>query len=301
MNRTPFKSPRFLAPLTAAAALSMSSMPALAQTAAADCSAINFDLANPTPASRVEPGKYVVSGVAMDRRASQGLGIDRVDFFLENRDQGGIFLGSAVPGAAGFGSFQATISFPRSISGHTFYGYARSNVNGAEVSIAIPIAVGEDPSKASLTGAETATLTCHAGSAGAISPTPGVAPTTPPPSTPAAPTAPGMTANASTLVVSIGNPSPGDTIKVGKFSVQGDAFDRAASSGSGVDQVDIFLDSRDSGGILLAHASLGPGSFWQAIVTLPSNQTGLHELWFYAHSSVSGATASASVPVTIQK
>src|SRR4051812_41291808 len=123
MNRTPFNSLRLLAPLAAAAALSMSSLPAMAQTAttaAADCSAIHFELANPTPATRVEPGKYVVSGVAMDRRASQGLGIDRVDFFLDNRDEGGTLLGSAVPGAlpgpAGFGSFQATITFPRSIS-----------------------------------------------------------------------------------------------------------------------------------------------------------------------------------------
>ena len=38
---------------------------------------------------------------------------------------------------------------------------------------------------------------------------------------------------------------------------------------------------------------------WPATVTLPSNQTGLHTLSFYAHSSVTGQQMLVSVPVTI--
>jgi hypothetical protein len=102
----------------------------------------------------------------------------------------------------------------------------------------------------------------------------------------------------STIVLSVGNPSPNDTIKVGAFTVQGDAFDRAASSGNGIDRIDIFLDNRDTGGTFLGTATLGSTSFWQALINLPSNQTGLHELWFYAHSSVTGQSLPVSIPVT---
>jgi hypothetical protein len=110
-----------------------------------------------------------------------------------------------------------------------------------------------------------------------------------------------MAPSQSTITLSIGNPSPNDTIKVGAFTVQGDAFDKVASSGSGIDRIDIFLDNRDSGGTFLSTATLGTTSFWQAVLNLPSNQTGLHELWFYAHSSATGQTLAVSVPVTIAR
>jgi len=97
----------------------------------------------------------------------------------------------------------------------------------------------------------------------------------------------------------VGNPSPGDTIHVGGYVIDGTAFDKAAQSGSGIDRLEIFLDSRDSGGMFLTDATPGTNNMWHAIVPLPTNQTGLHTLYFYAHSSVTGQEAVVSIPVTI--
>ena len=75
MSRTALRHLRLVGPLTVvAAALSISSLPAFAQSAPsmADCSAIHFNLSNPGPGSRVEEGTDVVQGVAMDSRATTG-------------------------------------------------------------------------------------------------------------------------------------------------------------------------------------------------------------------------------------
>ena len=99
---------RWVALLAVAATLAMTSLPALAQTESmgGDCSAIQFEMANPAPGSRVDPGTYIVQGIALDTRAEDGPGIDRIDFFLGNREQGGVLLGHAVVGAAdSFGPF----------------------------------------------------------------------------------------------------------------------------------------------------------------------------------------------------
>jgi hypothetical protein len=69
---------------------------------------------------------------------------------------------------------------------------------------------------------------------------------------------------------------------------------------AGIDHVDIFLDSRDDGRKLLAQPGVGAGNMWHATVDLPSNQGGLHTLFFYVHSAVSGQTAVVSVPVEIE-
>jgi hypothetical protein len=306
-----------MGPLAAAAALSLGSMPAFAQTApattsASDCSAIKFELANPAPGARVELGSLVLQGIAQDTRAtqSQGLGIDRIDFFLDNRDQGGLSLGTAVPGMVtgpfGPNSFQTTITFPEQIGGHDLVAYAHSSVTGQVETLSIPIVLGEDPSKVSQSVEVAGVTTCTGGSQLTTTPSGATAPVSQP-TTPATTTTPSTTTTApaatssSTMTLNIGNPSAGDTIKVGAFSISGDAMDKAASTGSGVDRIDVFLDNRDMGGMFLGSAQLGPTSFWQATVTLPNNQTGLHELWFYAHSSVTGATTTSTVQVTIEK
>jgi hypothetical protein len=308
MSRSVFSHVPLIGPLAVAATLSLGALPAFAQTApaASGCSAIHFELANPSPASELNPGGLVVQGIAMDSSAQQGLGIDRVDFFLDSRDSGGTSIGSAVPGLVpgpfGPASFQTTISVPNQMGGHDLFAYAHSSVNGAESVISVPVAVGEDPTKAFQTPSETATTSCLVGSSSALTTTTSTTPSTttttpaaqPSTTTPIMSVAPGQ----STIVLSVGNPSPNDTIKVGAFTVQGDAFDRAASSGNGIDRIDIFLDNRDTGGTFLGTATLGSTSFWQALINLPSNQTGLHELWFYAHSSVTGQTLPVSIPVT---
>lgn len=315
MSRFAFKHLRLLGPLTVAATLSIGTLPAFAQTAPASngCSAIHFELANPGAASELQPGGLVVQGVAMDSRAQQGLGIDHVDFFLDSRDAGGLSIGTAVPGLVpgpfGPTSFQTTITVPNSTGGHDLFAYAHSSVNGAESVISVPVSVGEDPSKSLQSLGETATTSCLAGST-LLTTTP-TTPTTPVTTTTTTPatqssttttTTPAIMSVAptgSTITLNVGNPSPNDTIKTGAISIQGDAFDKAATSGTGIDRVDIFLDNRDDGGMFLSSGTLGSSSFWQAVVTLPNNQTGLHELWFYAHSSVTGQTMAVSVPVTI--
>jgi hypothetical protein len=313
MSRSAFKHLPLLGPLTVAATLSIGTLPAFAQTAPAPsgCSAIHFELANPSAASQLQPGGLVVQGIAKDSRAQQGLGIDRVDFFLDSRDAGGVSIGTAVPGLVpgpfGPTSFQTTISVPSQMGGHDLFAYAHSSVNGAESVIALPVSVGQDPSKSLVPLGETAVTSCLSGSTmltTTTTPTTPAAittttPATQPSTTTTTPAIMSVAPGASTTTLSVGNPSPNDTIKTGAYSIQGDAMDKAATSGSGIDRIDIFLDNRDNGGVFLISATLGTSSFWQATVTLPNNQTGLHELWFYAHSSVTGQTTTVTVPVTI--
>jgi hypothetical protein len=323
MSRSVFARLRLLGPVTAAAALGLGTLPALAQTTAApmatDCSAMHFELANPNPGSMIEPGGMVLQGIAMDSRAQGNTGIDHIDFFLDNRDQGGVNLGIAMPGMApgpfGPDSFETTVTIPNLIGGHDLFAYAYSSVTGAQSVISVPVVVGEDPSKVGELGT-TATDSCMPG--GASSTTTPVTPMTPPattsPTTPAttpatATTTPATTTttttttavapSATTITVEVSNPSAGDTIHVGGYTIEGTAFDKAAQSGSGIDRVDIFLDSRDSGGMFLTEAMPGTNNMWHAIVPLPTNQTGLHTLSFYAHSSVTGQESVVSIPVTI--
>lgn len=127
------------------------------------CPGIQLDLGNPSPGSRVEPGSYVVEGRAVDVRAAQGSGIERVDFFLGDRNTGGRFLGSAVPGqtpGSASTSFRATLSLPDLIGGHDLVAYAHSAVRGQEGVVSIPIALGEDPGKAFVTPPTAQTTTC---------------------------------------------------------------------------------------------------------------------------------------------
>ena len=104
---------------------------------------------------------------------------------------------------------------------------------------------------------------------------------------------------ASSITFEVGNPSPGDTIHAGGYVIEGVGVDKSAQSGSGIDRIDVFLDNRDSGGMFLGQAGMSQSNMWTATVTLPSNQLGLHSLWFYAHSSVTDQEMAVSVPVTI--
>lgn len=319
MSRSVFARLRLIGPVTAAAALGLGTLPALAQTMApmaTDCSAMHFELANPNPGSMIEPGGMVLQGIALDSRAEGSTGIDHIDFFLDNRDQGGVNLGTALPSMApgpfGADSFETTVTIPNVMGGHDLFAYAYSSLTGAQSVISVPVAVGEDPSKVGNLGT-TATESCMPG--GASSSTTPVTPMAPSPETsPTAPaTAPATTTtpatitttttevapSASTITVDVGNPSPGDTIHTGGYVIDGIAFDKAAQSGSGIDRIEIFLDSRDSGGMFLTEAMPGPNNVWHAIVPLPTNQTGLHTLYFYTHSSVTGQEVVVSIPVTI--
>jgi hypothetical protein len=319
MARFAFGHVRLVAPIAAAAAIAVSSLPAAAQavpvTPSGDCSMIHFELSNPPAGAKVD-NSLVVAGVAQDMRASasQGSGIDRVDFFLGNRDQGGESLGSfaaggLVPGPFGPYSFQVTLTFPKQKGGNDLVAYAHSSVTGQESVIDTPIVLGQDPSDLPSPISMTATRTCLGGApvstltvtTTVASPGTPANPVTPfKTSTPPPPPVTVTTSNAATIVLDVGNPTPGTTILRGALGVSGTAIDRAASSGSGIDRVDIFLDNRDTGGLSLGTAVPGPDGTWQTTVTLPNNNTGLHTLYFYAHS-MRGATAAAAVPVNINK
>jgi hypothetical protein len=224
--------------------------------------------------------------------------------FLDARDAGGRTLSTVVPGAApgpfGYGSFQTTIDMPSDTGGHDLYAYAHSSVTGAESIIAVPIAVGEDPSKAGLTGAEQTMTSCTGGTIGSTRPAAPAAAATPAPvvSVPSAP-AP-TTTTASGLVLDVSNPAPGDAVKVGSYVMSGLAYDKGAPSGTGIDQLDIFLDDRDNGGTLLVHAPLGAPN-WTTSITFPSNATGAHTLYVYAHSQVTGHWGVVTIPIEIKK
>jgi hypothetical protein len=309
MTRSVLKHLRLLGPLTVAAALSVGTLPAFAQTAPttttvgsgpSDCSPIRFELANPSPGARLEPGGLMLQGIATDSRASQGLGISRIDFFLDSRDLGGLSLGSIVPGAvpgpSGYGSWQTTISLPELTGGHDLVAYAQSSVTGAEAVVTVPISIGDVPKTTIDSMPTTIESSCVRGSAATAARTVAPPTTTLPTTIIAAPVG-----STSAIRLDVGNPSPNDTIQVGAYSVQGLAMDPAATSGAGIDRVDIFLDSQDSGGMFLGSATPGSSGSWQTVVTLPSNKAGLHALWFYAHSSATGATKAVSVPVEIDK
>jgi hypothetical protein len=295
------------------AAIGLGSLPAAAQSAPGGCATIDFQLSNPSAGARVEVGSSIVSGTASAANAPTGsTGIDRVDFFLGNRDEGGMSLGSAVPGMTagpfGPGSFQATLDFPTDLNGgHDLVAYAHSAVNGQQSVISVPIALGEDPSKAFVTPPTDITKMCIGGPTGSAATAPVSTTTTTAPSTTTTTTTAATTASSTTtsspsgssIVLEVGNPSPGDTILSGAYNMVGRAFDKTATSGSGIDRVDVFLDSRDEGGLFLGEASTVNNNVWSVTVTLPNNNLGLHNLTVYAHSSVNGAQQTEVIPITV--
>src|SRR5258708_3868210 len=66
-----------------------------------------------------------------------------------------------------------------------------------------------------------------------------------------------------TIDLTIANPSPGDTVHVGGYIIQGTANDSAAEFGNGIEAIDIFLGNRDEGGTLV-----GQGTFDLITVTV---------------------------------
>jgi hypothetical protein len=122
--------------------------------------------------------------------------------------------------------------------------------------------------------------------------------------------APDEQAAPSRMYFEVGNPSTGDSIHVGRFLIEGIAFDRAADDGPGIEHIDVFLDDRDSGGTLVGRGVLGApspvpddpelaGSGWTARVMLTSRMTGSHTMFFYALSGVTGEELIVTIPVHV--
>lgn len=122
------------------------------------CPGIRVELGNPSPGSRVDPGTLLVQGTAVDTRARLGSGIDHIDFFLDDRDAGGRFVGTTNPGGAS--TFKANLSLPSSIGGHTLFAYAISAVTSQQGVLSVPVALGEDSSKAFKTAPIAESVSC---------------------------------------------------------------------------------------------------------------------------------------------
>jgi hypothetical protein len=281
-------------------------LPAGAQTAPAAQSSCPagppvLQVGNPNPGDLLPAGNMVFSGVAFDPAATSGAGITSVDLFLGSRDSGGQFLASVVPGTSAQSNphaWQVTASVPDNTGGRDFVVYAISSVTGQETSVSIPIFVGASPT-----------------------PTPvGTAPTPVPLTESTSSTCQGIAAPASTSagspepqqlpvshaapVLSVANPSAGGVLSVGDLIVEGQAFDPSASSGSGVDSVELFLDSRDSGGISIGSGVPGengaPNDRTFVIkATIPSTANGGHDFVVYARSAATGEETIVSTPVFI--
>jgi hypothetical protein len=132
---------------------------------------IRLELANPSPGDLVPIGCYVMEGFAFDPNsaAAQGSGIAGVQVFLDDPDQGGIFLGEATTSvtasttaaaanqygmsnarAAAFGDqfansgFRVTVQIPATANGagHALVVSTRSTAGDRLGQIAVPVAVG---------------------------------------------------------------------------------------------------------------------------------------------------------------
>jgi hypothetical protein len=319
-----------LVPLCAALVVGAGSGTALAQSAAVDCSGMHFEIANPTPFVRVNPGSFVVQGVALDAGADDGTpGVDTIDFFLGSRDAGGMLVGHAAPSSVDGlipDSFQATITLPRTAGGQELFGYAHSSVTGEVSVLSVPIALGVDPNKAGDLLTRTPVTECRVGTVAAPPPEAAAAEFTATEEVVApeaqssdvdaqagaaeAPSSGSEAPQGSSIYLDVANPSPGGFVHAGAYAIQGIAFDSAADSGPGIDHVDIFVDNRDAGGVLVGHATLGAasaqpddpnlvGAGWSAHVVIPNKLMGPHSLFVYALSDVTGEEMTVAIPIQV--
>jgi hypothetical protein len=108
-------------------------------------------IGNPNPGGLIPAGGQVMSGSAVAPNAAGGTGVLRVDLFLGERDQGGLFLGSAMPGSgtAGPDSWSLEVTVPNLGRGVDFAAYA-IGTNGQETATTFPVFVGAVPTRSSV-------------------------------------------------------------------------------------------------------------------------------------------------------
>ena len=83
-----------------------------------------------------------------------------------------------------------------------------------------------------------------------------------------------MTTNQSVPLLQLANPNAGDVLGTGALVVSGVAFDPTSAQGQGVDRVELFLDSRDNGGIFLVALIFSKHQPFQVTITVPYNANG---------------------------
>jgi hypothetical protein len=283
--------------------LSMASLPATAQQVQPGGSTCPFvDLANPSPGDVVNTGAYVVEGITFDPVTLSASNVSRIEFYLGTQETGGLLLGTAVPGAppaTGPNRFETTLTFPDVSRDDTFNAIAFSNLSGATTIIQRQIHVGATTPSTGLHPTPSPvplSITIKRGCPVAV----------PGPQFVATTTVPVITitqGNGPTLQV--GNPNAYDTLSHGPLIVTGLAYDPNSTSGSGVDQVEFFLDDRDAGGQSLGGTTV-PGAanpafprVYHTTVHIPTQANGLHNFVTYARSSLNGFETKVSIPVFV--
>jgi hypothetical protein len=83
-----------------------------------------------------------MEGVAFDRAANSGNGVDRVSVFVEDRDAGGQLVGDAVLGKPTATGYTVTADLSKTGGGHTLFVYAHSAVSGRETVVSFPVVIG---------------------------------------------------------------------------------------------------------------------------------------------------------------
>jgi hypothetical protein len=270
-----------------------------AAQAACPAGAPVLSLANPNPGDVLSAGDIIVSGQAFDPAANAGSGIARVDLFLGSRDNGGLFLGSTAPAEGPSGQlFQLKATLPSSANGgRDFVAYAYSAVNGQQTSVSVPVFVGAAPPPpppgSSLTPvalSETIESTCRGASVAA-------------PAAPAVVGAPAVQhvplASSAAPFLQLANPSAGDLLPSGDLFIDGVAYDLSSTSGAGIDRVELFLDSRDNGGLLIGSGVPASDRSFHIKAKIAGISNGGHNFVVYARSSLTGQESVASVPVFI--
>ena len=107
-------------------------------------------MGNPNADDVLSRGTLVVTGVAFDPASTNGAGIDSVEFFLDDRDAGGVSLGgTTVPGAANAALprvYNTLVRIPTNANGqHNFVAYTRSSLSGLETKVSVPVFIGAPP------------------------------------------------------------------------------------------------------------------------------------------------------------
>jgi hypothetical protein len=154
MSRSLFRRLPGVGLLVVGAMLGLGGMAAQAQTEPdeeATPSQMYLDVGNPSAGDTVHVGAFLIEGIAFDRAADVGPGIERIEVFIDDRDTGGTLVGQGVLGApspepddpnlAGSG-WTARVVLTRKMTGpHTMFFYALSGVTGAEMVVTLPVHV----------------------------------------------------------------------------------------------------------------------------------------------------------------
>jgi hypothetical protein len=123
--------------------------PSPAESLVARCDLPVIDLFNPLPGDVLPTGSYLISGLALDPMADDGTsGIDQVAFFLGDRDQGGVPLGTVAPSSSQRqADFSLSVTVPTTAAGKPtqLEAFAHSVLTGKQTEVSLPVAVGRSP------------------------------------------------------------------------------------------------------------------------------------------------------------